>query len=104
MSNTKETNMPKKKEIAIVVTTAHKGVFFGYTTDDVSNKTLSLKRARMCVYWSADVRGMPGLAGAGPTSSCRVSPAADIDALHDVTGVWRATPEAVEAWEAQPWG
>ena len=92
----------RRKEVAVVVTTAHRGVFFGYTTD-VDANPIALRAARMCVYWSADVRGVVGLAANGPTASCKVTPAADIPSLKDVTGVFAATPSAVRAWEGQPW-
>lgn len=93
----------KKKQAArpVLVTTAHRGVFFGYA-DDVDGETIALKRARLCLYWSADVKGFMGLAATGPTASCRIGPAADIT-LRSITAVLSVTPEAVAAWEAAPW-
>lgn len=88
-------------ERAVLVTTEHRGVFFGYATD-VDGETISLKRGRLCVYWSADVKGFMGLASSGPTSGCRIGPAADIT-LRAITSVLTVTPEAVKAWEAAPW-
>lgn len=85
----------------VLVTTAHRGVFFGYA-EDVDGATISLVHARLCVYWSADVRGFMGLAATGPTSGCRIGPAADI-VLRDITAVVSVTPEAVDAWERAPW-
>lgn len=87
---------------AVVVTTQHRGVFFGYARGDLAQKTLILERCRMCVHWSADVRGILGLAAGGPTRGCRVTrPVKAI--LHDVTAVLEASPEAAKAWEVQPW-
>lgn len=86
----------------VLVTTAHRGVFFGYASGDTSGDTIRLERARNCVYWSADVRGFMGLASAGPSKSCRVGPAADIE-LRNITSVVEVTTEAVERWEASPW-
>ena len=88
-------------ERPVLVTTAHRGVFFGYTTD-TSSRTIKLNRARLCVYWSAEMRGFMGLASIGPDSECRIGPAADIT-LQDVTSVTEMTPEAVEKMEAAPW-
>ena len=85
-----------------MVTTAHRGVFFGYADGDTSGSTIKLTRARCCVYWSADVRGFMGLAANGPTPGCRIGPAADIE-LRDITSVVEVTPVAVERWEAAPW-
>ena len=91
----------KSKERAVMVTTAHRGVFFGYATE-TSGETIKLKRARNCIYWSADCKGFLGLAATGPTSKCRIGPAADIE-LRNVTSVVEVTHEAVKAWEAAPW-
>lgn len=91
----------KKKERPVIVTTVHRGVFFGYTTD-TDGATIALKRARLCVYWSADLRGFMGLATVGPNSNCKTGPAADIE-LRDITSVVAVTPEAVQKWEAAPW-
>jgi hypothetical protein len=88
-------------ERPVLVTTIHRGVFFGYATQ-TSGETIALKRARNCICWSADVKGFIGLATTGPSASCRVGPAADIE-LRGVSAVVECTPEAVAAWEAQPW-
>ena len=86
----------------VVVTTAHKGVFFGYLDGAVDGDTVRLTRARNCVYWSADMRGFMGLAVTGPGDGCRIGPAADIE-LRDITSIVEATPDAAERWEAAPW-
>jgi len=91
----------KKKEVPVLVTTAHRGVFFGYATE-TDGPTISLKRARNCVYWTADLRGFVGLATVGPSNSCRIGPAADMQ-LRDITAVVTCSPEAVKRWEAAPW-
>lgn len=93
--------MEKAKERAVLVTTAYKGVFFGYATD-TSGESIHLRAARLCVYWTADLRGFMGLASHGPNAGCRVGPPADID-LRQVTSVTEVTPEAVKKWEAEPW-
>ncbi len=85
----------------VLVTTAHRGVFFGYA-DNTEGEQVSLKKARLCVYWSADVKGFMGLASSGPTKSCKIGPAADIT-LRNITAVLEVTPDAVKAWEAAPW-
>jgi len=85
----------------VIVTTAHRGVFFGYATK-TDGDTISLTKARNCIYWSEDVRGFMGLAANGPSAKCRVGPAADIT-LRNITSVMEVTPEAVSKWEASPW-
>ena len=89
-------------ERPVIVTTAHRGVFFGYATE-TTGETISLKRSRLCVYWSADCKGFMGLAANGPTASCKIGPAADIT-LRNITAVLEVTnPDAVKAWESAPW-
>lgn len=86
----------------VVVTTAHRGVFFGYAAN-TSGKTITLKRARNCIYWTAAVKGFIGLAATGPLEGCRVGPQAVMIELRDITAVLTCTPEAVKAWEGAPW-
>ena len=90
-----------KRERPVVVTTSYRGVFFGYATD-IDGETITLSRARLCVYWSSDIRGFMGLASSGPSSGCRIGPAASIT-LRGITAVLDVTPDAVRAWEAAPW-
>lgn len=85
----------------VVVTTAHRGVFFGYA-DDTNGEHIALKRSRLCIYWSADVKGFMGLAANGPSKSCRIGPEADIT-LRNITAVLEVTPEAEQAWLKAPW-
>ncbi len=89
------------KERAVLVTTAHRGVFFGYASK-TDGETIALKRARLCVFWSRDVKGFMGLAANGPSALCRIGPPADIT-LRSITAVAEVTPDAVKAWEAAPW-
>lgn len=98
------TSKSKKQapERAVLVTTEHRGVFFGYARD-TDGETISLERARNVLYWGRDVRGFMGLAATGPTSSCRVGPAVSIT-LRKITSVSEVTTEAVAKFEAAPWG
>lgn len=89
------------KERAVLVTTAHRGVFFGYATE-TDGETIKLRAARLCVYWSADVKGFMGLAANGPSKSCRIGPPADIT-LRNITAVCEVGPAAVDRWESSPW-
>lgn len=92
---------PAVKGRPVIVTTLHRGVFFGYA-EDTSGETIKLKGARLCLYWSADVRGFMGLASSGPSTSCRIGPPADIE-LRNITAVLEVAPEAVAKWESGPW-
>lgn len=93
--------MAKAKDRPVIVTTAHKGVFFGYA-GDTSGETIKLRAARLCVYWSCDLRGFMGLAANGPNKNCLIGPPADIE-LRAITSVVEVSPEAVKAWESSPW-
>jgi hypothetical protein len=94
-------NRAKLEERAVLVTTSHRGVFFGYARA-IDGPMIDLRAGRNCLYWSADVKGFVGLATTGPSRTCKVGPAADIQ-LRDITSVALVTPEAVKAWEAAPW-
>lgn len=96
-----KTNKTAPAERPVIVTTEHRGVFFGYA-DKTDGETIALKRSRLCLYWSADVKGFMGLASTGPSRSCRIGPAVDIT-LRKITAVLEVTPEAVKAWESAPW-
>ena len=94
-------SLVRARQRAVLVTTVHRGVFFGYAT--VTNgETIKLARARLCLYWSRDVKGFMGLASEGPSNDCRIGPAADIE-LRAVTSVVEVTKEAAAKWEAAPW-
>ena len=91
------------KEIAVLVTTSHRGVFFGYASGDMAKDTITIKNARNCIYWSVDVKGFLGLAANGPTGSCKIGPKVTSINLLGVTSVSEVSPEAVEKWEKHPW-
>jgi len=98
MEKTKKATKPWRP---VLVTTEHRGVFFGYAIN-TNGKTIALKNARSCIYWSASVKGFLGLAATGPDSQCRIGPRADLT-LRAITSVAEVTPDAVEAWEVAPW-
>ena len=89
-------------KIGLVVTTAHKGVFFGYGTPSDSD-TIVLTDCRMCIYWPASVKGVMGLAVTGPLEGSRISPAVPVVTLREVTAVMEATEAACGQWEKGLW-
>lgn len=107
---TRKEKMPTKTKKSqgrpVLITTLHRGVFFGYAqkTDGWAKDgaTVKLTRSRNVIYWSADCRGFMGLAATGPTASCKIGPAADIE-LRNVTAVLEVTPEATAKFEEAPW-
>jgi hypothetical protein len=89
-------------ERAVLVTTQHRGVFFGYTRDADDAAVIHLRDGRNVVYWPASNRGFMGLANMGPQAGSRIGPAADI-AVRDVTSMALVTDAAVKLFEAAPW-
>lgn len=90
-----------KAEQAVLVTTTHRGVFFGYATD-IDGAAINLRAGRNCLYWPTENKGFLGLANMGPVKGARVGPPADIQ-LRDITSVALLTEAAVAAWESAPW-
>jgi len=86
----------------VVVTTAHRGVFFG-TLESQEANTVVLIEARNCLYWARSAKGFLGLAATGPNSECRVGPAASRTQLFDVTSMSECSDEAARRWEVAPW-
>lgn len=96
--------MTARTKRPVVVTTEHRGVFFGmFNGDDPEAKVVTITDAQMCVYWSADVQGVVGLAASGPSKNCKVTPAAPKITLQGVTSIMEATDEAAQAWRNRPW-
>lgn len=88
------------EERAVLVTTKHRGVFFGYT-HDTSGDIIKLRAARCCIQWRG-IKGFLALASEGPGAACRIGPAADLE-VREITSVAACTPSAVTAWESAPW-
>ena len=83
----------------VLVTTEYRGVFFGYA-EDTSGETITLKRARNCIYWAKSVGGFLGLAATGPNAECRIGAEVEQFEARKVTSVTEVSPAAVQAWEA----
>lgn len=85
----------------VLVTTKHRGVFAGLVPDDhdMAERAFPLKSAKMAIYWGT-TKGVMELAESGPTPKSRISAAADIDMLHDVTAVFSITDEAWAKWQS----
>ena len=91
----------RNSERAVLVTTTHRGVFFGFATK-TDGESIALRAARNCLYWPAENKGFLGLASMGPMKGSRVGPAADIE-LRDITCVAEVSTAAIAAWESAPW-
>lgn len=87
----------------VLVTTKHRGVFFGYLVGEPSPEKVLVRRVRNVTYWDESTKGFLGLASTGPSPKCRVSGAADESTIYEITGVFGCTDEAVKRFEEGPW-
>ena len=86
---------------AVLVTTAHRGVFAGLidADQDLRATDMPLKQARMAIKFGTS-RGVMQLAESGPTEQSKISAVADIPMLHDITAIFAITDEAWAKWTA----
>ena len=96
--------MAKKKATnkRVVVTTKHRGVFYG-TLKKRDGEDVTLTKARNCLYWSSGTKGFLGLAATGPLDDSRVGPEVASLQLMGVTSITQCSQDAVKRWEAAPW-
>ncbi len=96
--------MQYEKGTPVLITTEHRGVFFGYVLEDRYPEYVHLERARNVFKWSAKIKGFLGLAEVGPTKECQVTTTPPPDSkFGDVTSVTRCSEKAVKAFEAAKW-
>jgi hypothetical protein len=86
----------------VVVTTSHRGVFFGQL-ESRDGDELTLLDAQNCIYWSTDEKGFLGLAAKGPGPRCRIGPVVPRLNVNAVTAVVEATENSIELWRSEPW-
>lgn len=92
----------KAKLIKVLITTQHRGVFYGELPEktDLTQRTLTnIQNARMAIYWGT-TRGVMELAETGPTGKSKIGSAATINVLHDITGVFSVSEEAAAKWKS----
>jgi hypothetical protein len=96
------------KERAVVICTAKRGVFFGYTSETgdalIERSKGTIRRARMCTYWSKETHGVLGLAGIGPQKGSRIGPRVPALAIESISAVIDCSDDAAKAWEVETWG
>ena len=95
------------KKIAVLITTDNtkRGVFSGLINpEDADKQTMVVEELRMCVHWSADMKGVLGLASMGPSKTCRISKAVKRATLQGVTATVELSKEAFDGWKKEPWG
>lgn len=88
-------------QIPVLITTKHRGVFFGYIDPAKRHEPhIDMRGVRNCLRWQ-NTGGFLGLASNGPNKDCRIGSRVDgVFTARDVTSVTDCTPTAVKAWEA----
>ena len=105
-TTTKKKTTTTRGKIPVLITTDKdkRGVFFGYISEDDRHlDDIQVSNVQMCVYWSAEMRGVLGLAAIGPDVNFRVSPPVKLALVKGVTFIAECSDEAVSRWLAQPW-
>lgn len=84
----------------VLVTTKHRGVFFGHLEDGQAGteNSLTLLNCRNAIYW-AGTKGFLGLAANGPERDSKIGATAPRVLLHDITSVTDCTDSAAAVWE-----
>ena len=95
--------MKQKRFVVVTTNNERRGVFAGFLEEGQVGGTVRLSNARHCVYWSAETRGVCGLAAIGPQKGSRVGPVFPGIEVDGVTAIMDTSPEAMKRWEAEPW-
>jgi len=87
---------------AVLVTTEFRGVFFGYVKEEGDlPESITLTKARNCLYWSKDCSGFLGLASVGPVGDSRISACVEELKIYKITSVTPISEEAIKVWESK---
>ena len=93
----------KTRFVVITTDSSRRGVFGGnFISQD--GDTVTLKNAKMCVYWSIATKGVLGLAATGPKKGSKLTPKIPKLEVNGVTAVMDCTKEAIEQWGKEMWG
>lgn len=87
-----------EQQRAVLVTTAHRGVFFGFLEGQEGNK-VTINRARCAIRWSTK-GGFLELAKDGPNKDSKIGAEADRIELFDVTSIADVSDDATKKWLA----
>lgn len=101
--DTKKTTTPKSAKLRpVLVTTLHRGVFFGFTDAKENAKTVKLSKCRNVLYWPAECKGFLGLASNGPLRGAKIGPAAESVELRNITSITEMSPATGATFESFP--
>jgi len=89
-----------KNNKAVLITTEHRGVFFGFIKDDKKLPAeITLIGVRNCISWSSDIGGFLGLASVGPNQNCKIGKEVVESKFYKITSVTPVQEAAVEKWK-----
>lgn len=88
---------------AILIHTSRNEIFFGYSTNELHEEEMLLLEARNIVRYSADNRGMIGLACVGPRKECKISYSVSELYVRDIVWACSVRQEAIPFFEAAIW-
>lgn len=91
-----------KEEKFIVVLTEFKVIFCGWSSD-YNEQTVNLRDARQACYYSAETKGLLGLATNGPARGSKIGPAVTSLQCRRVVNVIECSSAAQKAWEGAKW-
>lgn len=83
----------------VIVTTEHRGVFFGYVEDESKAPAeIVLTEMRNVIYWPSSVGGVFGLASNGPNKETRLGAKIKKIKVYKVTAIFDVEPDALKKW------
>jgi hypothetical protein len=91
------------KPYILIATSSRPWTIIAGTLAAQEGDVYTLRDARMIVYFSADARGLLGVAANGPGSGARVSPRVDSVTVRGVESHVPCSDAARAAIEAEPW-
>jgi hypothetical protein len=86
-----------------VVLTEFKEIFAGYSDSDPSQDIIVLHQARQVIYYSAETKGLLGLAANGPAKNSRISNACPEITIRRPVNILIATDQAIEKFSTIIW-
>ncbi len=86
----------------VLVTTQHRGVFFGLTSAKEGAETVKLAGCRNVLYWPAECKGFLGLAANGPVKGAKLGPAADSVELRNITSIADLSAATADVFSSFP--
>lgn len=89
----------------VLVSTSQKFLVFGWTEQDspLDEPYVVLFDSRLVVYWSAETKGLWGLAAAGPAAGSRVSAPCPCVQIKDALAILWCTEDAAKSFAQFIW-